>query len=244
MSNQKTLFNYDKNFSKILKSSRLLMIDLDGTIIDFEKIDHIIIKELFPSSKAISFIDNLLWAINRLDIFGNGYAGLKLRLRLYSMIAKKDFVESKKEYGNMYSKLAEIEFLVVYKSLLKDILAKGYKIAIITKNVYAKNILNDINDSNISIIVLKKNKKEQFKKLIKENESKVCVIGNNLSDDILNSYRIGSPYIYIGKSKAINFITRGINCFALKLNISGIYKRGIQFKNIKQIKEIFTSSEE
>lgn len=75
MSNQKTLFNYDKNLRKILKSSKLLMIDLDGTIIDFEKIDHIIIKELFPSSRAISFIDNLLWTINRLDIFGNGYAG-------------------------------------------------------------------------------------------------------------------------------------------------------------------------
>lgn len=244
MSNQRKSFNYDENLKKILRKSKLLMIDLDGTIINFEEIDHIIIGKLFPNSKVISFIDNILWKVNRLDVLGNGYAGLKLRLRLYSIIAKKDFIESKTEYGNMYAKLAKIEFLTVYKLVLKDILNKGYNIAIITKNVYAKNILSDVNEKNISIVVLKKNKKAQFEKLIKENESKVCVIGNNLSDDILNSYKIGSPYIYIGKSKAINYITKIINCIALKMHMSGLYKRGIQFKNIKQIREIFTDTEE
>lgn len=137
-------------------------------------------------------------------------------------------------------------FYGVYSTTLKYILDSEYEIVIATKNVYAKNLLN--NEENIieerhkekiTLTVLKKDKKEKFKNMIKEYNGKVCIIGNNLSDDILNSYRIKAPFIYIGKSKIINYILKMINFFSFKLGIESMYNRGIQFKEIEKIKEIF-----
>ncbi len=130
--------------------------------------------------------------------------------------------------------------------ILKPILDSGYKIVIATKNVYAKNLLNSEENAiekrhkdKLTLTVLKKDKKEKFRNMIKEYNGKVCIIGNNLSDDILNSYRIGAPYIYIGKSKVISFILRAINYISFKLGIKSMYNRGIQLKNIMNIREIF-----
>ena len=47
MTNSKFLSDYDKKTIQKLKDSKLLIIDLDGTLIDFEKIDNIIISTLF-----------------------------------------------------------------------------------------------------------------------------------------------------------------------------------------------------
>ena len=75
--------------------------------------------------------------------------------------------------------------------------------------------------------------------MVKQYEGKVCVIGNNLSDDIMNSYKIGSPFIYIGKSKAINFILSLVNKIAYKIGIKSIYNRGIQFRTFRQVGTVF-----
>ena len=72
MANSNYLSNYDKDTVNKLKESKLLIIDLDGTLINFEKIDNIIIASLFPESRVINSIDNILWKINRLELFGNG----------------------------------------------------------------------------------------------------------------------------------------------------------------------------
>ena len=93
MANSNYLSNYDKDTVNKLKESKLLIIDLDGTLINFEKIDNIIIASLFPESRVINSIDNILWKINRLDLFGNGYAGLKLRLAFYSLFSEYTFEE-------------------------------------------------------------------------------------------------------------------------------------------------------
>ena len=42
MTNSKVLSNYDRKTIKKLRESKLLIVDLDGTLIDFEKIDNII----------------------------------------------------------------------------------------------------------------------------------------------------------------------------------------------------------
>lgn len=238
MANSNISSNYDE-IKRKYKESKLLIVDLDGTLIDFEKIDNIIIAQLFPDGRIINTIDNILWKVNRLDIFGNGYAGLKLRLAIYSLFSKYNLKECKEHYSRIYANLARIELSSIYNSTLKYIIENDYDIVVATKNVYAKNLLeNNIfkidskKREKIKLIVLKKNKKKQFKDLVEKYNGKVCVIGNNLSDDILNSYRIKSPYIYIGKSKIVNLVIR----FTNKL----FGKKGMQFKSIKSIKKIFT----
>ena len=57
MTNSKFLSDYDKKTIQKLKDSKLLIIDLDGTLIDFEKIDNIIISTLFSwYSKSGTFL--------------------------------------------------------------------------------------------------------------------------------------------------------------------------------------------
>lgn len=246
MTCSKNLSDYDRNFMKMLQESKLLIVDLDGTLINFEKIDNIIIKQLFPDSRIIDTIDNILWKVNRLDVLGNGYAGLKIRLAVYSLFSKYTLQECKKMYGAMYEELARVELASVYASTLSKIVANGYKVAIVTKNVYAKNLLEksffktnkEISD-NLNLVILKKDKKRKFKDMIKQYDGKVCVVGNNLCDDIINSYKIGSPFIYIGKSKAINFILSLVNKIAYKIGIKSIYNRGIQFRTFKQVGTVF-----
>lgn len=245
MAYSENLSDYDKEFLKRLKESKLLIVDLDGTLIDFEKIDNIIISYLFPDNKIINSIDNILWKVNNLDVFGNGYSGLKIRLAFYSLFCKRSYKECKKIYSNMYDRLSRIAFTDVYASTLKELIDSDYKIIILTKNVYAKKLLNsnvfELDkkvSENLKLIILKKEKKKQFKKIV-ERYDKVCVIGNNLTDDIISSYKIRSPYIYIGESRIVKFILRVSNSIFDKNKDSAINRKGIYLKNFKQVKKIF-----
>ncbi len=109
MINSKTSSNYEEKFINMLKESKILVIDLDGTLINFEKIDNAIIDGIFQNNKAIKFIDKILWSVNRLDVFGNGYLGLKIRLYVYSLFTGKTLKESKEKYRNGYEKYARPE---------------------------------------------------------------------------------------------------------------------------------------
>lgn len=169
--------------------------------------------------------------------------GLKLRLAAYSIFGKRSYKEYKEAYREKYEQIAKVKLQEVYESTLKDIIKSGYNIRIATKNVCAKNLLEqqcfkeDVEiKEKLKLIVLLKDKKRQFKELINKYDNKVCVIGNNLSDDIINSCKIGSPFIYIGKSIVVKFIIKIIN----KLNKNCIYKRGIQLDEITKIRSIFT----
>ena len=71
MAYSENLSNYDKEHLKRIRESKLLIVDLDGTLIDFEKIDNMIISYLFPDNRLINSIDNILWKVNNLDVFGN-----------------------------------------------------------------------------------------------------------------------------------------------------------------------------
>lgn len=245
MAYSENLSNYDKEHLKRIRESKLLIVDLDGTLIDFEKIDNMIISYLFPDNRLINSIDNILWKINNLDVLGNGYSGLKLRLAFYSLFCKRSYKECKKIYADMYSKLSQMEFIDVYVSTLKGLVDDDYKVIILTKNVYAKNLLesNIFNldekvRENLELLILKKEKKKQFKKIV-EKYGKVCVIGNNLSDDVISSYKIRSPYIYIGESKIVKGVLKLSNCIFDRNKKSSINRKGICLKNFKQVKNIF-----
>ncbi len=218
MTNSNFLSDYDKNTIKKLKESKLLIIDLDGTLIDFENIDNIIIQTLFPDSKVVKFIDKMLWKINKLDVLGNGYTGLKIRLKVYSLFSKYTMRQLKYKYGTMYGMLAKKELRHVYNETLRNILLKGYSIQIVTKNVYAPvdlvdNLKKDLEKNNLNLIfsTLKKNKNKFIKENVKTHDGKACIIGNNLSDDIITSFILGLPYIYIGKSLIVRAIIRITN---------------------------------
>lgn len=238
MPSSNILSNYEKEILKKIKESELLIIDLDGTIINFEKIDNVIIAQLFPRNKIINSIDNFLWKINRLDLIGNGYTGLKIRLYFYSLFSKYSYIECKEKYNKMYERFAKEEFYSIYSSVLRKILNNGYDIAIVTKNVCAKNLFNKCffnikmeDRERLNLVVLKEAKKKQFLNMVKQYGGRVCVIGNNLSDDIMNSYRIRAPYVYIGKSKAVSFIISVLN------KVFGI--KGIQLRSFNKVKSIF-----
>lgn len=245
MAYSENLSNYDKEHLKRIRESKLLIVDLDGTLIDFEKIDNMIISYLFPDNRLINSIDNILWKVNNLDVFGNGYSGLKLRLAFYSLFCKRSYKECKKIYADMYSKLSQMEFIDVYISTLKELIDNDYKVIILTKNVYAKKLLESNIfgldkkvRKNLQLLILKKEKKKQFKKIVQQY-GKVCVIGNNLSDDVFSSYNIRSPYIYIGESKIVKGILKLSNCFFDRDKESAINRKGICLRNFRQVKEIF-----
>ena len=82
---------------------------------------------------------------------------------------------------------------------------------------------------NLQLLILKKEKKKQFKKIVQQY-GKVCVIGNNLSDDVFSSYNIRSPYIYIGESKIVKGILKLSNCIFDRDKRSSINRKGICLK--------------
>lgn len=163
--------------------------------------------------------------------------GLKLRLAVYSLFGKRTYSQYKQEYQKEYEKLAKVEIKKAYEHVLKHILDSGYDIRIATKNVCAQNILlqecfEDVEiKEKLKLIVLIKNKKQQFKQLLKDYNNNICVIGNNFTDDIISACKIGSPYIYVGKSKI------------LKRIISNKYysENGIIIPNIEEIKNMLIS---
>ena len=218
MTNSKFLSDYDKKTIQKLKDSKLLIIDLDGTLIDFEKIDNIIISTLFRDSKFVTAIDKLLWKINKLDVFGNGYTGLKLRLKVYSLFSKYTMRQLK------------------YKK-------EGYSIQIVTKNVYApvdlvNNLEKDLKNNNLDLTfsTLKKDKNKFIKENVQTHNGRACIIGNNLSDDIITSFRLGLPYIYIGNSLIVRAIIRITN---------KIFKnKGIQVTTFNKTKSLWNKKED
>lgn len=73
--------NYDEEMkiTERIQNSNLLIIDLDGTLINFEKIDNEIIKKIFGDNFIISMVDKILWKVNNLDLIANGYGRIKTK---------------------------------------------------------------------------------------------------------------------------------------------------------------------
>lgn len=137
----------------------------------------------------------------------------------------------------MYGVLARQEFCIIYSSVLSKLLENGKDIVVVTKNVYARNLLDGITQfismgrKEIKLVTLNENKHNKFREIIDSTEGQACIIGNNLSDDILNSFKVGLPYIYIGRSAFVNFIINVTN----KL----FKKNGIQMDNFRKILNIY-----
>lgn len=137
----------------------------------------------------------------------------------------------------MYEGLAQEEFCSIYSAVLLKLLMKDIEIVVVTKNVYAKNLLDGIAEfvssgrKKVKLVTLCGNKRSKFREIIDNTDGKACIIGNNLSDDILNSFRVGLPYIYIGRSAFVNFIINVTNKF--------FKKNGVQMDDFTKILNIY-----
>lgn len=192
------------------KRSSKIYIDIDGTLIDFKKVDNAIIKKIFSKNSIIMLLDNILWKINDLDLIGYSRCIFYLRMFIYSLIGfvNINFVLTK--YERMYYLLAKEQITkdkIKKVEMLKNL---GYDVCFITRNMYAKHLIKHIGFKTIVV----KNKRKYY---LKNISNIAYIIGNNFSDDIVSGYIVNfknniignNEYvtgIYIGKSKIVERI--------------------------------------
>lgn len=189
------------------KRKSLIVIDVDGTIINFKRIDNIIIRDIYGKSKIVTFIDKLLWKINSLDVISNNIIILNLRILLYSIISFINPFKAFILYSFKYEELAKRE---VTKNLLNNI---EYLKTLADEVVFATHDFHAYClEKVLNTRVITKNKKYFIPKLYKKYDIKY-VIGNNYIDDILPGKKLkkekgqNTKVVYIGKSKLLKRVS-------------------------------------
>lgn len=119
----------------------VMLIDVDGTFFDFEKVDRKVISSVFKKKRLVRFVDKLAWAFNRLDILENTFDVFKLRMKFYSMVSGIAYDNIMINY-ELYYKLSLESFINLSseKDLLK--LTKFYEVKFITANPWAFDVFN------------------------------------------------------------------------------------------------------
>lgn len=196
------------------EKQKAIILDLDGTLIDFKTIDNLIIKVAFEKNLFIKYLDLFLWIFNGLDIFPNRNGMLKIRLAVYSFFSKYKSNELFEMYKKIY--INEVKKEIIYKEILLETLEKkGYKVFIISNN----NLSKKVNHQNI--IVPSETKEIEMKKIMK-NYNVQYVIGNNYSDDIAIANKLKIKPIYIGESFIVKKISNNQKKFYCFENIDDI----------------------
>lgn len=199
------------------ENQKAIILDLDGTLIDFKTIDNLIINSVFEKNLFIKYLDLFLWIFNGLDIFPNRNGMLKIRLAMYSFFSKYKSNDLFEIYKKIY--VNEVKKEIIFKEILLESLEKmGYKVFIISNNNLSKKV-------NHQDIIVPKEKKEVEIKKIMENYHVKYFIGNNYSDDIAIAKKLDIMPIYIGES-----------CLVKKM--SNKQKKFYCIKNIDDIIEI------
>ncbi len=177
---------------------KVVVLDFDGTLFDdFFIQDRKIINEVFNGSKIVLFIDLIARKFNALGIIKNNNLLLRLRLFVYALFAGKSFKHSLMEYRRLYRFYAK-KAIKRNSDLLAKLKSKGYKIIILSNNVYTSELEIDYE------LIVNTNKYVEFEELFNEyGNGMKCVIGDNFFDDICNAAKFGIKTIYIGKSPLV-----------------------------------------
>lgn len=190
--------------------NKIICIDIDGTLIDFKRIDNAIINKIFSKSKFVMLLDEFLWKINDLDIVGYNRLIFYLRIVIYSLLSFSNITFVFNKYERMYYLLAKEQINEEKIEAIKKLESLGYGICFVTRNMYAKHLIKHI---GFKTIIVKDKRKFYFK----SNDDIAYIIGNNYSDDIFSSYLFNfknkikgkgnyAKGIYIGKSKIVDKI--------------------------------------
>ena len=185
-----------ENKIKRKKRKSLIIVDIDGTIIDFKEIDNKIIKEIYGKFRLVLFIDKILWKINSLDLISNNILTLNLRIIFYSLISFIDPIKALKSYNCKYKKLAKAQlnsYLIDNINYLKTLVDE----VIFTTNNFHAYCLRETLKAKIII----KNKKRCIQNLF--NVQVKYIIGNNFADDILPAKKLNKKYTLLKRNKAV-----------------------------------------
>jgi len=114
----------------------LAILDIDGTITDFYKIDRKIISGMYGKNKAISILDNFLWKINSLDIVTNRFLLFKIRILLYSLINGTSYKKNMDKYKTEYVSEAKQYFEDFMKNEYVLLKAKSLSVRLLTCDLF------------------------------------------------------------------------------------------------------------
>ena len=190
----------------------LIIVDLDGTLCEFENGDHKIINDIFKESEAVLLLDKLLWRINRLDLISNTYAIFKVRIAVYSMMSFSDYVINMKTYKEMYYKFLKDVCVSNYYKYLHSFNNSKVEVLLLTHDSLAREFLKDVN------LIVTRNKNSYIPSLLKYYDIK-AIVGNNFCDDILSAYKVNKIYkkriskrraiiVYVGNSSLVKLLTK------------------------------------
>jgi len=154
----------------------LAILDIDGTITDFYKIDRKIISGMYGKNKAISILDNFLWKINSLDIVTNRFLLFKIRILLYSLINGTSYKKNMDKYKTEYVSEAKQYFEDFMKNEYVLLKAKSLSVRLLTCDLFDGYF-------NEEVTVVQSKRKFVFENVYGKYD-KVYIIGNNYMDDI------------------------------------------------------------
>lgn len=181
----------------------LVIIDVDGTITDFNRIDHEIIFSMYKKNKFVLAFDKILWKINGLDYITNKMWVFKFRIFLYSILSLSSYRLNMIKYQKSYVAKTKQDFNKYFDMLHPIIINKGYELLLISHDRFAGCV-----DENIVPV---RDKKSYVINNIYSNYDVIYVVGNNYMDDIklglelqklnkiLNT-NTQTNIVYIGKS--------------------------------------------
>ncbi len=194
---------------------KLILIDLDGTLYNFEKPDHQIIKEIFGRYKLVMLFDKFMWLINGLDIISNKFIIFKTRMLIYSLLSFSSYDDNMRKYVNRYHELILGPFVYNYYQYIRKYNEGDVFVILATHDQFTTYFQKYV---DVKICVFK-NKYKDIPKLLNFNDI-VAIVGNNFCDDIMTAYRVNRIYkkrgskkrvrsVYVGKSKVVELLVSG-----------------------------------
>lgn len=176
----------------------IILFDVDGTVTNFERIDHLAISKCFRTSKIVVWLDKLLWCINRLDLVANNFPLFKLRIWIYSVLSFSNYKANLKMYETVYVEETKKEIAKYYADEHERLKCLNMEIRFLSNN--------QLDTSTSSYIITVKNKGKYVMKNIYGKYDIVYVVGNNWSDDVrlglkLRKKNKTTRAVYIGKSR-------------------------------------------
>lgn len=154
----------------------LAIIDIDGTVTDFYKVDREIISQLYGTNKLIKLLDKILWKINSLDIITNRFFIFKMRIRLYSFLNKSNYSEDFETYKAEYVTKAKKYFQDFMDKKYVTIKEKGVEVLLLTCDPF-----DGFCEESVTVV---QNKCGYVIDNVLGRYNKIYVIGNNYMDDI------------------------------------------------------------